>query len=66
MVSMFTDKDGKSFFTCPSYFEDLPKSAVSNPHGQSKAPMHKQIKNGQLYVIHEGTMYDVQGRRIEK
>ena len=62
---LITDKDGKSFFTCPSYFEDLPKSTVSNPHGQSKAPMRKTIKNGQLYVIYEGQTYDAQGRKVE-
>ncbi len=62
---LITDKDGKSFFTCPSYFEDLPKSAVSNPHPNNAAPMRKTIKNGQLYVIYEGQTYDAQGRKVE-
>ncbi len=60
-----TDVDGNSFFTCPTSFNDLPKSTVSNPHPNNAAPMRKLIKNGQLVIEYNGTLYNAQGAVIE-
>jgi len=61
---LITDKGGNSFYTCPTAFADLPQSSVSNPHKAAAAPSRKQLRNGRLYLIHEGRTYDVRGMEV--
>ena len=45
------------------YYNDQPEG-IEVISGESKVESQKIIKDGQLYLMHNGTMYDVQGRVV--
>ena len=53
-------------------FANRPKMSFGNPAPQGmediqsdKAQCAKVLRNGQLYIMHNGQMYDIQGRRLQ-
>ena len=61
---LITDDQGKSFFTCPTEFRNLPQSAAEDPHKSAGAAV-KRLRNGQLLIEYNGKSYNAQGQLIE-
>ena len=58
-VTMTADK------TITAYFEEI-KEGIEEVSGQpSEVRTQKILRNGQLYIMYEGQMYDVRGARVE-